>query len=234
MLLTNTALSTDATSILTLAPLTLTMANAYEPETGAGGRSSDDSAASASARTTIAGRSSEAKAAKGGAGTGSPTYGHAGAQALTFGGLYANNFQDANDFNLHIAYSNFLADDLEFAVELGGWFFNQPGEDTGGISGSMVFRWHFWHADDYDWSVFADVGIGLLGAFDNVPEGGTSFDFLPRAGVGFTKALDDSAYAPRLMLGVRWHHISNARIEGNENNPARDSIAVYAAIVFPF
>jgi hypothetical protein len=161
-------------------------------------------------------------------------YGQAGSRWWTVGGLYAFDFEEDHDVNLHGAFSQFLADDVEFAVEAGVWYFNQPGEDTGGVSGSMVFRWHFWHADDYDWSVFADVGIGLLAGLDSVPDGGSSFNFLPRAGLGFTKALTPERSGPRLMVGVRWHHISNARIFGDDRNPARDSLAVYAGVTFAF
>lgn len=165
-------------------------------------------------------------------------YGLAGSRWWTVGGAYANDFNSNNDFNVHAAFSQFIADELEFAVEAAGWYFNQAGQDTGGLSGSMVFRWHFLHADDWDWSVFGDAGIGLLGAFDEVPDGGTNFNFLPRAGLGFTKALDPSvsgeSRGARLMVGVRYHHISNARIAGDSRNPARDAVMAYAAVVFPF
>lgn len=165
-------------------------------------------------------------------------YGRTGSRWWTIGGLYANDFEDASDANIHIAFSEFLADELEFAVEVAGWYFDQPGDDTGGISGSMVFRWHFLHAKDFKWTIFGDAGIGLLGAFDVTPDGGTGFNFLPRAGGGVTWALDDSvngeSRGPRLMLGVRWHHISNANIHGDDNNPSRDSLAGYVAITFPF
>ncbi len=73
---------------------------------------------------------------------------------------------------------------------------------------------------------------GLLFAFDNVPEGGTGFNFLPRLGVGFTKQLDEDG--TRLIMGVRWQHLSNGRIEGDERNPSRDSVMVWAGVMFPF
>ena len=163
-----------------------------------------------------------------------PAYGSAKSQAWTVGGLYAYDFKGENDLNLHVDYSIFLADNLEFAVEVAGWYFDQKNQKTGGISGSMIFRWHFLHADDYKWSIFGDAGIGILGAFDDVPNGGTGFDFLPRLGGGFTHRLGDEPNSPRLMVGLRWHHISNARIQGDSRNPSRDSLAFYAAIVFPF
>lgn len=168
----------------------------------------------------------------------SQAYGHAGSRWWTIGAAYANNFQSDSDINLHIAFSTFLTDELEFAVEGAGWYFHQAGDDTGGVSGSMLFRWHFWHAPDYDWTVFGDAGIGLLFGFDEVPDGGTGFNFLPRVGAGFTKALNDSidgeSRGPRLMVGVRYHHISNGRVSGDSRNPARDAVCVYAGITFPF
>lgn len=165
-------------------------------------------------------------------------YGVAGSTWLRFGALYASDFSNDNDLNLHVAWSRFLVDDVEFVLEAAGWYFNQEGQDTGGVSGSFLFRWHFWHAEDHRWTVFADVGIGLLAGFDEVPDTGTGFNFLPRAGVGFTRAFNESidgeSRGPRWEIGLRWHHISNGRISGDERNPARDSLAVYAGISIPF
>jgi hypothetical protein len=165
-------------------------------------------------------------------------YGKSGSRWWTVGGVAANNFHQATDVNLHLSFSQFLADELEFGVEGAGWYFHQPGDDTGGLSASMVFRWHFKHAEDYRWTVFGEAGIGVLGAFDVVPEGGTGFDFLPRLGAGITWALGESvegeSRGSRIMVGVRYHHISNGRISGDGKNPARDGVAVYAALVVPF
>jgi opacity protein-like surface antigen len=166
-------------------------------------------------------------------------YGLAGSQWWTIGAAYAKDFHEATDFNVHFDYSIFIADDLEFALEGAGWYFHQRGDDTGGVSASMLFRWHFLHPkDNHDWTVFGDVGIGLLFGFDEVPDGGTGFDFLPRVGIGFTKAFSDSvdgeSRGPRWMVGVRYHHISNGRIASDSRNPARDAVCVYAAITFPF
>ncbi len=165
-------------------------------------------------------------------------FGQAGTDWLTIGGLYAYNFDEDHDLNVHVAWSRFIVDDVEFVLEAAAWYFAQKGQDTGGVSGVFLFRWHFLHAEDYRWSVFGDAGIGLLAGFDEVPDGGTGFNFLPRLGLGFTRAFDESvdgeSRGPRWMVGVRWHHISNGRIEGDERNPARDSVAIYAGVTIPF
>lgn len=160
-------------------------------------------------------------------------FGSAGSAWLTFGGGVAYDLGEETDYNLHVAYSHFLADELEFAVEVGGWYFAQDQDDTGGISGQMIFRWHFWHTEGWEWSAYGEVGIGLLAGFDEVPNGGQEFNFVPRAGGGITKRLSPESEA-RLQLGLRWHHISNGRYSGDVNNPSRDSVMVYAGIMIPF
>jgi hypothetical protein len=161
---------------------------------------------------------------------GHPRFCTSGSSWLTLGLGYSNDLGEDQAGEVHASYSRFLDDDLEFVVELSGWYFDQRGDNTGGINPTMNLRWHFLHADDYDWTVYGDIGIGFLFAFDNVPDGGTGFNFTPRAGGGITKALWDDE--TRLQLGVRWAHISNGRIEGSERNPGRDSLMVYAGIIF--
>jgi hypothetical protein len=161
---------------------------------------------------------------------GSAAYGSAGSRWWTVSAGVAHDFNGSTDTDLGFAYSYFLAKDVEFATEVAGWYFNQTGENAHGASLAMTFRWHFINTGP--WTVYGDVGIGFLVASDVVPEGGTSFNLMPQGGVGFTRALTDSGL--RLQMGVRWHHISNARIHGEANNPARDQPMLYAGIVFPF
>jgi hypothetical protein len=158
-------------------------------------------------------------------------YGKDGSKWWTVGAGVAYNFNDATDINLpRVAFSLFLAEDVEWSVELNAWHFSQRGDDATGFNPAMVFRWHF--VDTGAWTTYADVGIGVLWADKEVPDGGSKFDFTPRAGVGITRRLGESN--ARLQLGLRWHHISNARIYGESRNPSRDAPMIYGAIVFPF
>lgn len=157
-------------------------------------------------------------------------FGAEGSQWWTASVGAAYDFEESTDFNVRVAYSYFLINDVEFSLELNGWYFNQPGDNAFGVNPAMTFRWHF--IDKEPWTVYADIGIGVLAATSDVPAGGTSFDFTPKAGVGFTHRLGDSDN--RLQVGVRWHHVSNARIFGSESNPARDGVMVYAGIQWPF
>jgi hypothetical protein len=160
-----------------------------------------------------------------------PAFGAASSKWWTVGGGVASNFADATDVDLRFAYSHFLVKDVEFGAEMNLWYFHQDGPDAAGFNPAMVFRWHFY--DDGKWTLFGDVGIGLLLASDDVPVGGTAFDFTPRVGVGFTRELDPETRT-RLQVGLRWHHISNARLSGAADNPSRDGVMLYAALQFPF
>lgn len=164
-----------------------------------------------------------------------PRFGQQGQTRLTIGtgvafDLESEDGDDATDFNLNVAWSRFLVDDFEIRLELGGWYFDQEPDSAWGINPNFVFRWHLVNRDA--WTLYADAGIGLVFSSDDVPSGGTSVNWTPRAGVGWTHKLGDTGN--RLELGVRWHHISNARITGDSNNPDRDGVMVYAGISFPF
>ncbi|MBM4108407.1 MAG: acyloxyacyl hydrolase [Phycisphaerae bacterium] len=159
----------------------------------------------------------------------SQEFGAEGSTWLTVGAGWAPDFAAENDFNLHLAWSKFLVKDVEFALEGAGWYADQSEHDAFGGSASMIFRCHF--VNTGDWTVYADLGIGAIASSDDVPEGGSSFNLHPRAGAGLTRRLDDAG--TRLQVGVRWHHVSNARIFGDGDNPARDRAMFYADLVLP-
>lgn len=157
-------------------------------------------------------------------------FGDAGSKWWTVGLGVADNFQNAVDSNIYGSYSYFLAKNIEWSLEGSFWHFNQPGDNAVGGSLSVLFRWHF--INNHDWTVYVDGGVGLLLASDDVPPDGTSFDFMPRAGAGFTRRLTEEGL--RLQVGVSWHHISNARITSDSDNPGRDAARIYAGLIFPF
>ncbi len=162
-----------------------------------------------------------------------PIFGQPGHWWGQIGGGYAAEAVEkdaAHDINLAFTASTFLVEDFELMLQLGGWYFDQPGDNAWGLNFNLLFRWHFLSFDT--WTLFMDGGAGMLATTDLVPDGGTGFNFTPTAGGGATIKLGQSAN--RLVLGVRWHHISNARIEGEDRNPSRDGIMGYVAFQFPF
>ncbi|GJQ30913.1 MAG: hypothetical protein HBSAPP03_27970 [Phycisphaerae bacterium] len=174
------------------------------------------------------------------AGDAVPRFGQADTWWWSLSAGAAHDFDEATDVNVNIAARYFLAEDVEFTIELGLWYYNQPGDDALGLNPNMVFRWHCVNRERF--TLYADVGIGVVIATDDVPaareiegevEDGTPFAFTPRAGVGATFRLDESSGA-RAEIGLRWAHVSNARLTGDDDNPARDSAMLYAGLIFPF
>lgn len=164
-----------------------------------------------------------------------------GATRLNLQSAVAYDFSDAVDLNpINVGLSHFIVDSVEIGFEVGAWYFLQDDEDAGGISTHLLFRFHLLDStmfaadptNDPTWSAFADLGIGLLGTTSDVPAGGTSFNFMPRIGAGFNYHLGPGD--TWLTLGLRWHHISNARLISQDNNPARDGLLFFAGISVPF
>ncbi len=162
-----------------------------------------------------------------------PPFGQAGTRywGVLGGAAVALDADDnSTDYNAAITYHYFLLDDFEIIGELGGWYFAQDGNDAAGVNPGFTLRWHFLNRQS--WTLYADTGIGLLLASDNVPATGTSFDFMPRAGGGVTFRLNNRGL--RGYIGARWHHVSNAQINGADRNPDRNGVAIYAGVMFPF
>lgn len=126
-----------------------------------------------------------------------------------------------------VGLSHFFAEDLSVDIELNGAAFFQDGSNAVGGNFNLLFRWHFLARDT--WSIYLDGGAGLLGTASDVPDSGSSFNFTPQAGVGFSLDVGNDT---RLMAGVRWHHISNANTY--RENPGRDSIMIYGMLSFAF
>ena len=157
-------------------------------------------------------------------------YGSEGSEWILFGTGVAHDFDDNTDFNLNVGYSRFLVDDVEWLLELSGWYHNQQGDDALSLNPAMEFRWHYYNRGDT--SLFLNAGIGVLAATDDVPDMGTGFDFTPRFGAGLTHQIADDG--TRLIAGLRWHHISNARMAGEDRNPSRDAPMLYVQLAIPF
>lgn len=140
---------------------------------------------------------------------------------------FADDFDENYLGTVGVGLSWFFLDDLSIDIELMGIGVSQEGDDAVGFNPNLMFRWHFLARDT--WSLYADGGCGLMIASDEVPAGGSSFNFTPQIGFGATYEIGVNT---RLMAGIRWYHISNARL--SEDNPGRDSVMVYAGVSFGF
>jgi len=184
----------------------------------------DDASAAAAADLTL--RKDLAQTAP------TPRFGKKGSWWISAGGGAGFGADNSNvDYNAFVGFSTFLVDNVEFDIEFDGWYFDQNGQDDSGAGNfNLLFRWHFISHDT--WSVFVSGGAGALLATDEIPDGGSEFNFTPRAGMGATFQLGDTPN--RLLIGARWQHISNARAFGQGRNPGRDAAVVYVGLIFPF
>lgn len=122
--------------------------------------------------------------------------------------------------------SKFLFNGHSINLELNTIYFNQPDDDALGLNLALLMRWHFLRKSN--WSLYVDGGAGVMGTTSDVPSRGASFNFTPQAGAGASIKLNNQR---RLLLGLRWHHISHADLFGS--NPGRDSIMGYVGLKLP-
>ncbi len=147
---------------------------------------------------------------------------------FTLGISGADNLGDMSDVSVYGAYGVFIEPRIEFIAEASIRYFNQTGNNAVGFNPGVVFRYHFWKSDeDATWTIFAEIGIGVMLTNDDVPDAGSSFNFTPRAGVGITRALTENV---RLQAGLRWSHISNGRLWGDDDNPGSDSPLLFVGV----
>ena len=127
-----------------------------------------------------------------------------------------------------LSFSYFATDDFSVEIEFNGLYFDQESvDDAAGFNFNLLLRWHILARDD--WSLYVDLGAGVMETSEPVPAGGSSFNFTPQLGGGISYEISDNV---RLFTGMRWHHISNSRTF--DFNPAQDSFYVYAGLSFPF
>jgi hypothetical protein len=162
-----------------------------------------------------------------------PSFGREDDSAWSISAGVVGLLQEADAYpHIEISIHEFLVDGFEIVGELGLWHFLQDGEDATGASLSVDFRWHFWHTLDWRESWFAHVGAGLLVTDEHVPVDGSSVNFLPRAGVGYTRLIRDDG--TRFVANLRWAHVSNGRLLSGDQNPGTDGFSISAGVIIPF
>jgi hypothetical protein len=123
--------------------------------------------------------------------------------------------------------SYYFVDNISLGVEISGYGFSQPGDEAVAGAAGVVLRHHLLHNDRS--SVFIDVAFAPSEASAQVPVGGTRFSFVTQTGAGITHRLPGGQH---LLLGVRYLHVSNANIEGDDRNPSINGLSAYAGLMF--
>ena len=124
--------------------------------------------------------------------------------------------------------SYFFAKGHSINLALNGLAFDLPDQDPVGINLDLLVRSHWIRGEN--WSLYIDGGAGIIVTTSRVPNEGSSFNFTPQGGVGASINVNREK-DQRLLLGIRYHHISNANTF--ESNPGLDTYMGYVGMTFP-
>ena len=133
-------------------------------------------------------------------------------------------------YHAQVAAGKYYEDNLAFYLALSlGYADAQKAED--GIYGGphVGLRWHFVNRDP--WSLYLDASVGTVFHQHPITEESLHFNFDVQAGVGATWRIKRDML---LDAGVRWHHLSNARVKGKDQNLGYDGPMGYIGVVIPF
>jgi 8-oxo-dGTP pyrophosphatase MutT (NUDIX family) len=172
----------------------------------------------------------EAPAASAGTALSTPDFGAAGTWRANLLGGVISDFSTTTGGEFRAEFEYFLVDRFSLVptFEIGG-FVQDGGDDPLLVSGALLLRWHF--LEGKGWTVFANADVDAAYLTGDLPPGTNSIKFSPQIGAGFTLELAEGS-ATRLIGGVRWYHLSNARTA--ESNDGFDGAEAYLGLSFPF
>ena len=156
-------------------------------------------------------------------------FGKEGTSRWNVYGAVAHDFDSSTVGLVSVGLSYFIRDFLSLDGSIDGLYSDQDGPNAGGAGFVLLFRWHVFRNQSNTWSAYMDGGAGMLFSTNDIPATGSSVNFMPQIGGGMSFDVGNDT---RLMVGVRWFHISNANTF--RDNPGRDHLEVYAGLSFPF
>ena len=124
--------------------------------------------------------------------------------------------------------SYFFAKGHSINLALNALAFDLPDKDPVGLNLDLLVRSHWIRGEN--WSIYIDGGAGIIVSSSRVPNEGSSFNFTPQGGLGASINVNKEK-DQRLLIGARWHHISNANTF--ESNPGLDTYMGYVGMTFP-
>jgi hypothetical protein len=154
-----------------------------------------------------------------------------GSWVLSTYGSYTRNFtgERAKMAGATIGIGYFVWDNVSLNAEFSGYHNDQDGPDSTISDLGILLRHHLFHRGRF--SFFADVGAGLSYADHPTPPGGTYFNFTEEVGLGASFQIRGNLH---VIGGVRYFHLSNARIEGPDRNPSINATQGYVGLMLSF
>lgn len=154
-----------------------------------------------------------------------------GSWSATAYGSYTHNFsgERAKMGAGTVGIGYYIFDNVALNAELSGYYNDQSGPDDTIFATDLLLRHHALQRGRF--SLFLDVGGGLTYADYRSPPGGTYFNFMEETGVGATFQVRPNLH---LIGGVRFFHMSNARLEGPARNPSINATQGYVGLMLRF
>ena len=165
-----------------------------------------------------------------------PTAAHAaGSDVLTVSAFYGvpilqkSFFWDGNgevdDSGLGVHWLHYVADGVALGPGLNAATWWTPGSDVYSAEVQALLRIH--PLDSLP--VFLDGSAGYQLANDQIPPGGTVWNFTFGFGFGAEYPVADKT---RLQAGAMYHHISNALGRQNDRNPSQNEVRFWVGLAF--
>lgn len=125
---------------------------------------------------------------------------------------------------------HYIHDDLSIRAGL-NFGYARADRTDGGVQGGpeLGFRWHFISQERF--STFLDGSAAAIIHENPLTEDSLRFNFDLQAGFGATLHFTDDTH---LQAGIRWHHLSNARIRGKSRNLGYDGPLLYGGVMWRF
>jgi hypothetical protein len=159
-----------------------------------------------------------------------------GTWTFEFYGNYFQSYQESDNLGSAVAAGGYYFGDRHaIRAEVVGYGLDNeedPGpdcDDTFATGVNVGLRYHFYERDRT--TLFVEGLAGLFYGLRNFPAGGTHFNFNEQLGVGATYRLQDNCH---VMGGVRYMHISNAQIRGQDENPSFNGLGGFVGVLFRY
>lgn len=149
------------------------------------------------------------------------------------GGAYLETFEGNGEVLSFAGFDveYFAWDDVAIVTQFLGYHVEQQEPDAAGFGFNLLLRWYFYKPCE-SFAAFVEGGSGILETNYRVPTpDGTHHNFTEYLGLGCRMKLADHI---SLITSVRYIHLSNAYIHGEERNPSIDGFGGFGGIRIDF
>lgn len=123
----------------------------------------------------------------------------------------------------------FLGDNIALGAGLNGILFKTADKDTLAVEFESLGRGYLWNGETF--RLFWDFAGGWEQANHRVPEGGTHWNMTFSFGPGCEIPIGDHR---NLIIGGRYHHMSNALGRQNDRNPSMNEGRIFVGLGWEF